>query len=427
MFIVYDLIFLIFTIFYLPVYLLRRKFHRGFSSRLGFLPKNLSLNKPIWVHAVSVGEAMAVRRLIEELRNNYPGKKFVISTVTPTGNKIAKSIAKPGDFVTYLPLDFSFIVKSVINRINPAVFIIAETEIWPNLISYLYKKNIPVITVNGRISDASSRGYLSIKLFIKPILNRIAFFCMQTERDAERLSRLGVQNSKIKVTGNMKFDTAGYAGKAESSYDYRQKLCLCAPDKLLVAGSTHPGEEEMILGAYKSLKKEFPDLKLLIAPRHPERSKEIMQIVSKFGLPSVFVSGLPSECSTCLANSVFILDSVGELASFYAISDIVFMGGSLVKKGGHNILEPAALLKPVIFGPYMFNFQDIAELFLSKKAAIIIRGPEELEKNIADLLENSALAKDLAERAKALIAQNQGATKRNSECITKTIATEFAL
>jgi len=417
MFIFYNLIFLLFAIMYLPVYILRRKFHRGFLLRLGFLPKDLAQDRPIWVHAVSVGEVMAVRGLIEELRNVYPGKKFVISTVTPTGNKIAHSIAKMGDFVTYLPLDLGFIVRSVIDRINPSIFIIAETEIWPNLISYLYRKNIPIITVNGRISDRSFKGYLIIKLLLKAILEKITLFCVQTERDAKRLIFLGVLEDKIKITGNMKFDIKDYTGFKKDHIDYRSKLKLDSGDRLFVAGSTHPGEEETILEVYKRIQIDFPNLKLLIAPRHPERAKDITQIVSRFGFRAVFISALSSECSTCIAKPVFILDAVGELISFYNIADIVFVGGSLIKKGGHNILEPASLAKPILFGPYMFNFRDIADLFLSNRAAKMVFNQEELKTNIVDLLNNPSEAIELGQRALQLILANQGATKRNVEYI----------
>jgi 3-deoxy-D-manno-octulosonic-acid transferase len=413
MFIFYDLIFLIFSLIYLPLYLFRKKFHRGFGRRLGILPRNLELDRPIWVHAVSVGEVMAVRGLIEELRKIYPHKKFVISTVTASGNKIAQGLAQEGDVVTYLPLDFGFIVRSVMDRINPAIFVIAETELWPNLISYLYRKEIPIITVNGRISDASFKGYLRIKFLLKSILEKVNFFCVQTERDAERLMCLGVLAGRIQVTGNMKFDRKDYQDVNKDAIDYRKKIGLESGERLLVSGSTHAGEEEIILGAYKELLNEFPQLKLLLAPRHPERSKELGKIVSKFGLRAVF-SSLAFTCSTCITKPVFILDTIGQLTSVYAIADIVFVGGSLIKKGGHNILEPASLGKPVLFGPHMFNFRDIADLFLNNKAALLVYNQDELKANIAHLLKNPSFVTGLGQRAKELILKNQGASKRNA-------------
>jgi 3-deoxy-D-manno-octulosonic-acid transferase len=415
MVIIYDLIFLVVIIFYLPIYLFKKKFHRGLLLRLGILPQDLALNRPIWIHAVSVGEVMAVRGLLQELRRAYPQKRFVISTVTSTGNKIAKGIAGEDDFVTYLPLDLSFIVRCVLDRVNPSLFIIVETEIWPNLLSYLYRKNIPSVVVNGRISDRSFRGYLSIKFLLKPILNKVNLFCVQTPRDASRLTCLGVSGNKIQITGNMKFDNADYTDKIITDYadKYKTLLRLGKVEKLWVAGSTHPGEEEIILSAYRKLLAEFPDLRLLIAPRHPQRSKQVEKLIAKFGFGTMFISTLNLTPKTYNPRPVFILDTVGELLYFYSIADIVFVGGSLVKTGGHNILEPASLAKPILFGPYMFNFKDIADLFLEKKAGILVRNEEELKMVIKDLLSNPSKITQFCQFAKELILENQGATRKN--------------
>jgi len=414
MFILYDLIFLIFALVYLPIYLFKGKFNRGFLNRLGILPRNLDLDKPIWIHAVSLGEAISVRGLAEELRKVYPNKKLVISTVTSTGNKIAKTICRSGDLVIYLPLDFSFTVRMAINKINPSLFIIAETEIWPNLISYLYKKRVPIVTVNARISDNSFKGYSAIIFLIKPILNKISLFCAQTEVDAERLKQLGVGPDKIKVTGNLKFDRL-VLFKASGS---RQKLGLDPSEKLLVAGSTHSGEEEIILEAYKDLLKEFSGFKLLIAPRHPERTSEVGKVIIKKGFYPLRVSQLDLPSSVLrFPSPVFILDTVGSLMDFYAAADIVFVGGSLIKKGGHNILEPASLGKPVIFGPHMFNFRDIAGMFLNDNAAIKVETSKELEGSIRELLKDNSKASQLIKNASTVIARNKGATLKIIEAI----------
>jgi 3-deoxy-D-manno-octulosonic-acid transferase len=423
MFIVYDLIFLAFSIIYFPVYLFKRKFHRGFLLRLGILPKDIQLNNPIWIHAVSVGEVMAIKELVKELKKVYPTKKFVISTVTPTGNKIAVGIAGKEDFVTYLPLDFSFIVRRSLNRIKPSLFIIAETEIWPNLITQLYKRKIPLILVNARISDRAFSGYRKIKLLVKPVLEKLSLFCAQTDRDAQRFQALGVPREKIRVTGNMKFDTTDYTDKRITDYtDYKTKLGLKDNEKILVAGSTHPGEEEIILGVYKKLLDEFSDARLLIAPRHPERSGEVQNIVIKYGFNPLRVSQFAS-LPVCQLNrpAVFILDTIGELLSFYAIADIVFVGGSLSKKGGHNILEPATGAKPILFGPYMFNFRDIAELFLDNRAAVQVNSQEELKIKIKELLSKPEEAADLGRRGRDLISKNRGATQRTLDIIKRVI------
>jgi len=377
------------------------------------LPPDLKLDRPIWVHAVSVGEAISLKTLVSESRKAYPQKKLVISTITATGNKVARALVKPGDFLTYLPLDFSFITGPVLKRVNPCLFIIAETEIWPNLISSLYKQKIPIVTVNGRISDSSYAGYRLIKLFIRPILNRVTRFCVQSATDALRLEELGVDKEKIHTTGNVKFDMNLVVLAGLNPLDYRRKLWLGLEDKLLVCGSTHAGEEEQLIKVYKELLLNFPKLKLLIAPRHPERSKDTAEAVAKNGFMPIFISGISAACPTCVSAPVFILDVIGELLNFYASADIVFVGGSLVKTGGHNILEPAGLKKPVIFGPYMFNFRDITAMFLQNKAGIMVRDAAQLKVKIRELLENSLLAKGLGERAYELISKNSGATMRD--------------
>ena len=386
------------------------------------MPEGLNLDRPIWVHAVSVGEAVSIKGLVDELRKVYPHKKIVISTVTATGNKIARGLANDGDFLTYLPLDFSFIVRKIIKRINPCLFIIAETEIWPNLITCLHKQNIPVVTVNGRISDSSYSGYRTIKLLIRPILRRVRYFCVQSDIDEARLKVLGVAKENIQITGNVKFDINLDALAGLDVSAARQKLWLGLDDKLWVCGSTHAHEEEIIIKAYKELLISFPKLKLLLAPRHPERGKDIGRLVLDNYFMPVFVSSISGSCPTCINRPVFILDVMGELLNYYSAADIVFVGGSLVKTGGHNILEPASQRKPVFFGPHMHNFRDISRLFLEKKAGIMVHDADELAAKIKEILESSLLAKQLVERAYDLIVSNRGATRRNIEVIKQLLA-----
>ncbi len=416
MFIVYDLIYLLAAVIYFPVFLWRRKFHRGFSQRLGLIPKDLKPKAPIWIHAVSVGEVMAIRGLLGELKKTYPHKRFVISTVTPTGNKIAANIASSSDWVTYLPLDLSFIVSRVMGKIKPDLFILAETELWPNLITCLYQKNIPIVVVNARISNASFKGYLMFRFLLKNILNKIRIFCVQTSRDADRLMRLGVSENKIRITGNMKFDISQDAALKKDALDLRLRLGI-DKGKFFVAGSTHAGEEEIILSAYARLLGAYPDLKLLIAPRHPERASQIENLIRKRGFKPLKISGLKRGRPSADKVSVFILDTIGELLSFYNIADIVFVGGSLVKKGGHNILEPAILAKPVLFGPHMFNFREISGLFLKQQAALLVKDKEELYLKIKDLLDNPSQIGLLSRKAGELLLSNQGATRKNIEAI----------
>ena len=415
--ILYDFVFLIFILISLPVYLLKGKFHRGFSRRLGFLPNDLPSDRPIWIHAVSVGEVVLMRGLISRLRSSYPSKSFVISTVTPTGNKIARSLAENSDFITYLPFDLSFITDRVMRKVRPCIFIIAETEIWPNLISSLYSIKVPIAVLNARISDKSFKGYSAIKYLIKPVLNKIHVFCAQSKNDRDRLISLGFEPGRIEVTASMKFDQARKLSEGVNSS--KDKLSLKEGEVLLVAGSTHPGEERILLNIYRKLLGAFPYLRLLLAPRHPDRADKIAALVRHFGFkPSRISLFQPKEA---LKDTVFILDTVGELISFYAAADIVFVGGSLVKKGGQNILEPASLGKPVIFGPHMFNFRDIAAEFLGSKAALQALTPKDLLLIIKDLLENKGRTIELARNSKEVILKNQGATEKSLGLVRKLI------
>jgi 3-deoxy-D-manno-octulosonic-acid transferase len=429
MFIIYDLIFLIFAIFYLPVFLFKKKLHPGFAMRLGSFSRIPELEGPIWLHAVSVGEAMSIRHLVENLKEKFPQKDFIISTVTPTGNKIAQSIAGKNDVVIYLPLDLSWVVRGVIDRIKPSLFVIAETEIWPNLITCLHKRNIPIAVVNARISDRSFKKYLFARFLVKLILDKISVFCVQTPLDARRLEKLGVAEKKIKLTGNMKFDIKirDYGDLKKDYADYRVKLGIGVKEKLIVAASTHPGEEVEILKVYLDLLKSFPDLKLLIVPRHPERSESLVKLINNYPLLEARrisqLSRLDASEETSANKQVFILDTIGQLMYFYAIADIVFVGGSLVKSGGHNILEPASLGKPILFGKYMFNFRDITGIFLKNNAGIMVNDAKELEIELRKLLEDKLKILELSDASRRAILENQGATARNSEAITALLKT----
>ncbi|MBP7216049.1 MAG: 3-deoxy-D-manno-octulosonic acid transferase [Candidatus Omnitrophica bacterium] len=421
---VYDIIAVGILIGYLPFYLLKRKFHAGFLQRFGFLPKGVAFNRPIWIHAVSLGEIMAAKPLIAALRRAFPHKQLVISTVTPTGNKIAQGLKREGDVVIYLPIDLSWIVRSVLQKINPSLFVIVETELWPNLITSLKRLGVPCVVVNARISDASLRGYASILWFIKPVLDSVSLFCVQSEQAAKRLLHLGVNETNMHVTGNMKFDIALTANK---DHEASSQLTLqrAHKDKLWVCGSTHPGEESMLLDIYKQLLDRQIALTLLLAPRHPERVGEICRTVEQAGFMPLCISTLNSSREpsgqASLARVVYILDTVGELISYYRLADLVFVGGSLIKKGGHNIIEPAALGKPIVVGPYMFNFRDITNLFLKSHSLMQVKDTQGLLSVMVAWLENPSEAERYASNALSLLKQNQGASQKNLQFLSKFI------
>lgn len=413
--IIYNIIFISLAFFYIPVFLIRKRKRRGVAFRFGVYPKalidRLKERENIWIHAVSVGETMAVSSLIRRLRSSYPGYRLVITTVTETGNSVAKRLAGENDIVLFLPFDITFIIRRVIAYIRPSLLIIAETELWPNLIREADKSKVPVMLINGRISDRSFKGYAFLRFMIAPILRKITLFLMQTDTDRERIIYLGAEDSKVRSSGNIKFDNSLFVDLSDDEkkelYSY---LNIKKGEKLLVAGSTHTGEEEAVVEAFKSLKNQFNSLRLLIAPRHVERTSDIEDIVAGYNLKPVRVSELMAERDTASSEKIFILDTIGHLKNFYSIADVVFMGGSLVRKGGQNMIEPAVFAKPIIFGPYTFNFRDITELFLRKKAALMVNDASSLKEAIASLLRDPALCKSLGERAKRIVEENRGAT-----------------
>lgn len=420
--VLYDLIFLLFSVFYLPYYLIKRKINKEFTQRLGFFSgefiQRLGESKNIWIHGVSVGEIQVANILGAELKNKFKDTKILYSTTTKTGFGVAKKFLTLQDYIILFPLDFSLIVKKIINKINPLIFVSIESEIWPNLIYHLNKKNIPIIVVNGRISSPSFKRYRIARYFIKPVLSKIDYFYMQSNEYALRIKSLGISDSKVGVSGNIKFDQ--FSKKEESKIE-KQDLRLFNEAQLFVAGSTHPPEEEFIIQVYKKLFRKFPSLRLLIAPRHIERVAEIEKLVARFGFKSIRISQITSSESRIPnpESPIYILDIMGKLRDIYSLAQVVFVGGSLVTKGGHNIIEPAIFKKPIIFGPYTFNFQDITEMFIENKAAILVKDKDELCFFLNYILENPKEGVLLGERAYKLVNRNRGATSKTVDLIEK--------
>lgn len=426
MYIFYDIVFLFLSLLYLPYLIYRRKYHRDFIQRLGFFPKNffekIKDKKVIWMHAVSVGEVNASISLWKSLRRDYPLYRIVFSTTTQTGNNLAKKFSSGEEVVIYFPLDFSFVIRKFLRIIKPSLVIILETEIWPNFVLQCFKQRIPVILVNARISDKSYWRYRLVRLFLRTILKRIDLILAQSEKESERFVNLGGNKEKVLVTGNMKFDNVDYAEIKTMDYSDKLKrlLHMGENEKLLVAGSTHRGEEGMILSAYKELFRQFPNLRLLIAPRHPERTPEIEKLVSKNNFIPLRISLLNYQLPiTNHQLPVFILDTIGQLRDFYALADIVFVGGSLVKKGGHNIIEPAIFSKPIISGKYFFNFSDMFRIFLENKAILVCKKRIDFKKYLWFLLKNPEERKKIGINAKEVILKQRGASEINLRLISK--------
>ncbi len=417
MYILYNILLVLLTLLLSPFILFKLvtvpKYRGGISQKLGRIRKSVRKviqgTRPIWIHAVSVGEVMAAHPLIRELKKKYPDRKLILSTVTVTGNHTAHQRVPEADAVFFFPFDFPWIVRRVIHGINPAVVLVAETELWPNFFRELKRANIPSAVINGRISPHSFRNYIKFKTFFSQVFSNVTMFCMQSADDAERIKDIGAPLGKVTVTGNLKFDQ-----KIPAS----QPIPVQMPkgSKVITAGSTHRGEEAALLETFRRLREKFPDLILIVAPRHPERFDEVAGLISKAGYDCQRRTRLKGTIK-----DVLLLDTIGELRTFYGVCDIAFVGGSLVKVGGHNLLEPAAMKKPVIFSRYMFNFKEISEALISAGGGILVRDKEELYVQAYKLLSDNNYAKQIGAKAFAVIESNSGATKRTIDAVSKLI------
>jgi 3-deoxy-D-manno-octulosonic-acid transferase len=354
---------------------------------------------------------MAATPLARELLAGRPDLPLLVSTVTDTGRAVAEQRLPAKQFV-FFPLDFGWAVRAVLDRLGPRAVLLTETEIWPNFIRACGSRGIPVVLVNGRISPRSFPRYRRVRGLFARVLQGIRLFCMQTPGDAGRILELGAPKERVHVVGNLKFDLA-VAGDPEDGPAVRQMLGLPPARPILVAGSTHRGEEVLVLEAFQAVRRASPDLTLLLAPRHPERLAEVEGVLERFGLPWNRRSRLPAET----AAAVILVDSMGELARLYAAGTVVFVGGSLVPIGGHNVLEPAAYAQPVLFGPHMGNFADMGRLFLEQRAALQVRDAGELAGEILRLLLDPALAKRMGEAGRAIVDTHRGAGRRTVDLL----------
>jgi 3-deoxy-D-manno-octulosonic-acid transferase len=387
----------------LPYYLVRfRKYLPTVADRLGFL--NIpQLRRAIWVHAVSVGEVKAVEQLLERLRQQFPGKPLVVSTATPTGQQVADARHDIVDHTFYFPIDLPWCVRRTVDRVDPEMVIIAETEIWPNFLRACRRRGVRVVMINGRISDRSFSRYRLARRWLRRVFEDYTMIGMQSERDRQRIEAIGADPRKVTVLGNLKYDAVASIRNVDSALSG----FLIRWNPLWIAGSTMPGEEELVLDAFEQVIDTHPELKLLIAPRHAERFETVAQIIERRGLQMVRRSRLAANDP-----QVLLLDTIGELGALFQYATVVFIGGSLVPTGGHNVLEPARHSKPIVFGPHMENFRDIVRLFLDADAAVQIQRANELAPAISNLLLNPQHASDLGRAAFAVVEQNTGATDR---------------
>ena len=421
-YLLYNSLLLLVSPVILFVLLAKQRCRRGLPQRLGLLPEQPAepgcATTCIWIHAVSLGEVVAVAPLVRDLRRRYPEARLVVSTVTETGREAVEQRLEGVAEHRYAPLDFPWVVSRAIDRLKPSLYVFVETELWPNLLRSLRQRNIPSVLVNGRLSTRSfERQRLPvIRDFYCTMLNMISCCLMQSERDVQRMIELGADPSRVRCTGNIKFDqpVPQAAGGAVVS---KQSLGLSEREQLLVAGSTHPGEEEAIVGAYQSLCEEFPDLRLVLAPRHIERAAQVEQMVRAKGLAVSRRSTGGAEVMSGVGPRVLVLDTRGELALLYREAVVAFVGGTLVPVGGHNLLEPAVWGKPVLFGPHTDHCAEVAALLLNARGGRVVEDAQGLAQGLRELLGNSDALKRMGQAAQQVVADNQGALQRSAEII----------
>ena len=364
----------------------------------------------IWIHAVSVGEVMAATPLLKGLKERYPAKNIILSTVTDTGRKVANERAPEGTKIVYLPFDVPPILNAVVKRVMPVILIVIETELWPNMFRAFKQNGIPIILLNGRISENSFRGYRKISFFMKKVLSCVDFFGMQNEEYAERLRSLGVPAERIRSIGNFKFD----ARPSPLIPEWTERIY----GPVMTAGSTHEGEEDLIISVYTKLRKDFSDLNLILAPRYPERFQNVEEMLRSKGLSFLKRSDLGNEKSNNILKGVIILlDTMGELSAIYGISDIAIVGKSFRGYGGQNPLEPAYWGKPVICGPHMENFPVIRDFY--KAGAAIEVDENNLYAKLKELLLYPDKAREVGLKGHEMYRKNAGAVKSAMEIVAR--------
>ncbi len=423
-FFAYNILFLFLLV---PVFLFNiyRSTKRGWplaaAERFGFVSQSdlakIAGRPVIWLHAVSVGEAIAARPLLKALRNRYQSHAIVISNTTETGRTTAAGFPEV-DLCLYFPFDFLLSVRVLLSSVKPRIIIIMETEIWPNFCREAARNHIPLLLANGRISDRSFLRYLKFSWFFRPALRCFSAICMQSEVGRQRIAAIGADTETIRVTGNLKNDIPYYQVSSEERCELRSEYSIPKDCCVLTAGSTRDGEEQYLISAYKELSKDISNLFLVIVPRHPERAGEIAALLENAEVRYKRRTTLSDNC-LLQSGEVLLVDTIGEMMNLYALADIAYVGGSLVPIGGHNLLEPASAGVPSVFGPHMANFREIEELVLRYGAGIQIHNPEELTTSCRALITSAELRAVLGQNGLKLMRDNGGATERHMEVIAR--------
>jgi len=429
-----DLLYILAAIAISPVVLYRmarhKRYRTGWANRLGKITRKSPEKKCIWLHAVSVGEVNATKTIIEELKNRFPDFEIVISTTTDTGFAQATSLYGDEHQVFYFPLDLSRIMRCAFGRIRPSICLLMELEVWPNFVQTAKAMNIPVVVVNGRVSDKSFSKYKKIRPLAKMIFQKVSLILAQTEKYAQRFNEIGVPSEKVFVTGSLKYDTAQIVDKVKGAYELAVKLGI-DNERLWVAGATGNDEEKILLDIYEQLKEQeqFKDLRLAIVPRKPERFDEVAQLIQQRNLPLIRYSRIKETATEhtestekSKIDTVILGDTMGDLRKFYSLATIIFVGRSLVPMGGSDMIEAAALGKCTIFGPHAFNFQQSVDALLAGEGAIMVKAQDDLLTIMQKCLSEPDFAGKIAANGRETIRKNQGATSKTIEAIAELLS-----
>lgn len=424
-YLLYNLLSLAVIILTLPLWVWRYyttpKYKEGLRQRLGHLPAetvdDLADHPCFWLHAVSVGETMAALGLVEALHRAYPDLRVVVSTVTATGQRVARERVACADHVIYFPLDLPWIVRRVVAAVRPRFFVVMETEIWPNCFREMGRRGVPVALANGRLSPGSFTGYRRFRYLMAGYLAPVHLFAMQSEGDGARMRAIGADPERVVVTGNLKYDEALQPPDPMALAALDDRIGEVTADPVWIVASTHEGEEKICLQVYERLRAEIEGLRLILVPRHPERVGGVEELIRRAGLSWRRFSRAAGEWH----EPVLLVDEVGWLMRLFSRGQVVFVGGSLVETGGHNLLEPAAWRLPVCFGPHTFNFKEITAQILEAEGGVRVEDGEALYRETLALFRDPVRSKSMGEAAMSVVEANAGALERTVEAIRRVV------
>ena len=425
MYLLYSFLLAVAFVFSAPFFLWKGrgtgKYLRTLADRMGRMPEDMppAGGPSIWIHAVSVGEVLSARVLVPPLKARFPGHRVFVSTTTLTGNTVARDTVHGADGVFFAPFDFTRPVVRVLDHLDPALLVLVETEIWPNLIHHARRRGARIAVVNGRISPRSFPRYRRVRTLLRHVLAEVDLFLMQGEAHRARMLEMGAPPERVHVVGNLKYDALR---EPETPAALRRALGQDGPDPRLlwVAGSTAEGEEEAVLSAFTALRRRHAEARVVIAPRHPERFATVADLVARSGLACARRTLLPDGGWN--GGDVLVLDTLGELAQVYPLATVVFVGGSLAPAGGHNVLEPAVAGKAIIVGPHMDNFREMAAAFLAEDALVQVRDAAGLTDAVVRLFADAAARDALGARAQRIVARNRGALDRTVDALAALLA-----